>query len=108
AYYYAQSIPNSTRSVLYATRETLNATDLQATWLITGVGGLQWPYLFNRYHAYWPTDPAEYVNYVRPLVSTEAEAALTAVQLPASEAPTITWQDDPYRNPPRGRIVRNQ
>src|SRR5262249_40001129 len=68
-FFYAQRIPNSTKSILYATAETFNATDFQAYWLVTGVAGLQWPFIFNRYHEYWPSDPGEYINYVRPLVT---------------------------------------
>ena len=93
AFYYQQSI--SANRVLYAVRETFNTNDFQAYWLITGTGGIQWPYLFNRYREYWPSDPAEYVNYVRPFAATDAEAAQTAVQLPAGEAPSIAYQDDP-------------
>src|SRR5262249_26302212 len=103
-FFYAQRIPNSTKSILYATAETFNATDFQAYWLVTGVAGLQWPFIFNRYHEYWPSDPGEDINYVRPLV-TEAQAPDTAVQLPANESPTITWQDDPNRVPQRGQII---
>jgi hypothetical protein len=95
AFYYRQPIPNSTSFKLYATRRTFNPNDFQATWLISGVAGLRWPYLFNRYHEYWPSDPGKYVNYVRPLATTAAQAALTSVQLPASEAPSIAYQDDP-------------
>jgi hypothetical protein len=61
-FYYSQSIPNSANVNLYATRETFNLNDFEAYWLITGVGGLQWPFLFNRYHEYWPADPGQYVN----------------------------------------------
>ena len=92
AFYYQQSI--SANRILYAVRETFNLNDFQAYWLIPGIGGIQWPYLFNRYREYWPADPAEYVNYIRPWVATDAEAALTAVQLPAGEAPSIAYQDD--------------
>ena len=94
-YYYSQSIPNSANVTLYATCETFNLNDFEAYWLNSGVAGIQWPYLFDRYHEYWPSDPGEYVNYVRPLVATAAEAAQTAVQLPGNEAPSIAYQDDP-------------
>ena len=94
AFYYEQSIVNSANKNLYATRETFNLNDFEAYWLISGNGGIQWPYLFNRYHEYWPADLGEYVNYVRPWVGTDGEAAQTAVQLPADEAPSIAWQDD--------------
>ena len=88
------SIPNSARINVYATQETTNLNDFTLYWLIPGVGGLQWPYLYNRYHEYWPTDPGEYIHYARPLVYSEQEAAATGVQLPAVEAPYISSQDD--------------
>ena len=93
-FYYSQSIPNSTTVNLYATHLTTNLNDFQAYWLSSGVAGLQWPNLFDRYHEYWPTNDSEYVNYVRPYVLTDAQAAQTAVQLPAAEVPTIAFQDD--------------
>ncbi|MEI6779506.1 MAG: hypothetical protein WCQ21_01180 [Verrucomicrobiota bacterium] len=94
-FFHRQAALNSANVTLYATRETFNLNDFQAYWLVTGVAGLQWPLVFNRYHEYWPADPAEYVNYVRPWVGTQAEAAQTAAQLPAGEAPSIAYQDDP-------------
>jgi hypothetical protein len=102
-FYYRQSIPNSDNVTLWATYETTNLNDFEAFWLIPGVAALQWPYLFDRYHEYWPSDIGDYVNYVRPYVSTPAEAALTGVQLPPGEVPTIPYQDDP--NNPRAIIV---
>jgi hypothetical protein len=98
-FYYRQAIPNTANFTLWAVRETFNLNDFEAYWLTTGVAGVQWPYLFDRYHEYWPSDPGEYVNYVRPLVPTDAAAAQTSVQLPSSEAPSIAYQDDP--NHPR-------
>lgn len=91
-FYYKQSLPNNLHN-LYATRLTVNANDFQCYWLVTGVAGLQWPFLFDRYSEYWPTDPSHYVNYVRPYVTTAADAAKTSVKLPASEAPSIAFQD---------------
>src|SRR5205807_447182 len=67
--------------------------DFQSYWLVGGVAGLQWPLLFDRYHEYWPGDPSHYVNYARPYVANATLAAQTAVQLPASEAPSIAYQD---------------
>jgi hypothetical protein len=93
SFYYEQQSPNSSQVTLWATQETINLNDFQAYWLIPGVAGLQWPYLFDRYHLVWPSNSTEYVNYLRPLVSTAAQAALTAVQLPAAEAPSIAYQD---------------
>jgi hypothetical protein len=102
-FFYSQSLPNSANVTLYATRETFNLNDFEAYWLISGVAGIQWPYLFNRYHEYWPADVDEYVNYVRPLVATDTQAAQTAVQLPGGEAPSIAYQDDP--NHPRAFLL---
>jgi hypothetical protein len=93
-FYYRQAIPNTPNFTLYAVQETFNLNDFSAFWLISGVAGLQWPYLYDRYHEYWPSDLSEYVNYVRTEVTSKDQAALTAVQLPASEAPKIAYQDN--------------
>jgi hypothetical protein len=91
-FYYSQTTANGT--TLWATHETFNTNDFEHYWLNTGVAGIQWPFLFDRYHEYWPSDLSEYVNYVRTEVTNRTQAALTAVQLPASEAPTIAYQDN--------------
>ena len=96
-FYYSQTSPNGTVT-LWATHETFNTNDFQHFWLTTGVAGIQWPYLFDRYHESWPTDLSEFVNYVRTEVTNQDEAALTAVQLPASEAPSIAYQDNAGTN----------
>ena len=92
-FYHQQTTVNNGPATLYATRETQNLNDFLAYWLIPGTAGLQWPFLFDRYHEVWPSDPAAYSHYLRPSVQTAAQAQLTAVQLPAAEAPTIAWQD---------------
>ena len=92
-FFYRQTQPNSDQTKLYATYATANLNDFQSYWLIPGVAGLRWPYLFNRYRQIWPDDAAKYSHYVRTLVATEAEAAATAVQLPGSEAPQMPYQD---------------
>jgi hypothetical protein len=97
-FYYQQTSPDGSQATLYATYQTVNLNDFQVHWLITGVAGLQWPYLFDRYHAVWPSDASRYVHYLRPLVSSPAEAAATAVQLPGTEAPKIDYQD-PFPSP---------
>ena len=93
AFYYMQSTPNSDQITLYATKETHNLNDFQSHWLQTGVAGLRWPFRFVRYHEVWPGDVASYSQYLRPIVATDAEAQLTAVQLPTQNAPFIQYQD---------------
>ena len=90
---YRQTISGSDRSVFYANRETLNINDLPVHWLQTGLQGLRWPFLYVRYRLVWPADVRAYDHYVRPLVATEAEAALTSVALPPQNAPVIDYQD---------------
>jgi len=102
-FYYQQALPNGLKN-LFATTLTINMNDFQAYWLVSGVAGLQWPFLFNRYHSYWPTAPSQYVNYARPSVTNASQAALTAVQLPASEAPSIAYQDSDSSYPARASI----
>ena len=103
-YYYQQTLPNG-RINLYATHLTADVNDFQSYWLDTGVAGLKWPFLFNRYHEYWPTNASEYVHYARPLAADAAQAAQTAVQLPASEAPSIAFQDSDIVNPTRAVLT---
>jgi len=93
AFYYQQNIPNSDRLALYAVKETRNLNDFQAHWLQAGVAGFRWPFLFDRYHLVWPSDIGAYSQYLRPVVATDAEAQLTAVQLPTQNAPIIQYQD---------------
>ena len=92
-FYYEQSDAAISKLTLYATKETSNLNDLEVYWLINGVAGIQWPYLLNRYHEVWPSEPAKYVHYVRPLANSDAEAQLTAVQLPSQNGPVIQYQD---------------
>ena len=92
-FYYQQNVANSDQIALYATKETHNLNDFQVHWLQTGVAGLRWPFLFDRYHEVWPSDARLYSHYLRPLVSSETEAQLTAVQLPTGNAPFIQYQD---------------
>jgi len=100
SFYYEQNPQGSTRPTYYADAATVNLNDFEMYWLDTGVAGLQWPYLFDRYHLVWPSDPSQYTYYLRPQVATAAEAALTSVQLPAAETPTIDYQDpDPTYGP---------
>ena len=91
-YYYRQNLASGLVA-LYADRATEDLNDLQTHWLISGVAGLQWSYRFVRYTIDWPSDPAKYSHYLRPLVATDAEAQLTAVQLSGTEAPTLDYQD---------------
>ena len=92
-FYFEQADPNSDQLTLYAARQTINLNDFQAHWLQVGVAGLKWPFLFDRYHLVWPSDVGAYSHYLRPLVSTDAEAQQTAVQLPTQNAPVIQYQD---------------
>ena len=93
SFYYRQVHANGTFPTLWATRLTQNLNDFQVHWLITGVAGLEWPYVFDRYHEVWPANASAYVNYVRPATTSAAQAKLTAVQLPAAEAPAVVYQD---------------
>jgi len=77
----------------YADQATTNVTDLQMYWTDTGVAGLQWPFVFDRYALVWPSDPAAYSHYLRPPVTTQAQAAATAVQLDSLETPSLDYFD---------------
>ncbi len=90
-FYYQHS--SGSGKILYADRATQNRNDLLVHWLTTGVAGLKWPCLFDRYSLVWPSDPAKYSHYLRPQVATRAEATLTAVQLDGQEAPMLDYQD---------------
>ena len=102
-FYFQQNLAASDKATLWAARETVNINDFQVHWLIPGVAGLRWPYLFCRYRLAWPSDAAKYSHYLRPLVPTEAEAKFTAVPLPTQNAPIIQYQDP--RDQPRGKLT---
>lgn len=82
----------------YAISETANQNSVLLHWLESGLLGLRWPYLFDRYTLRWPQDISAYSHYVRPRVDTLEEAAATAIQLPSLNAPIIAYQD-PYTGP---------
>ena len=84
---------NFDETTYYADEATTNVTDLQMYWTDTGVAGLQWPYLFNRYALVWPSDPALYSHYLRPPAATQAQAEQTAVQLDPLETPSLDYYD---------------
>ncbi|MEW6305985.1 MAG: hypothetical protein AB1705_21120, partial [Verrucomicrobiota bacterium] len=90
---YRHSITGTDRPVYYATRETQNVNDLPVHWLETGLEGLRWPFRYVRYRLVWPDHVAKYSHYVRPLVTSEAEARTTSVPLPSGNAPIIEYQD---------------
>src|ERR1043166_287645 len=78
---------------IFAVRETSNDNDYLIHWMETSLVGLKWPLLLGRYQFAWPADVARYSHYIRPLVATEDEAKLTAVQLSTENVPTIAYQD---------------
>ena len=84
----------------YAVKETENPNDVLVHWLEAGVEGLRWPLIFARYRQLWPEDPARYSHYLRPAVTTQSEAAKTAVPLPADNVPFLQYQDE--LDQPRG------
>ena len=86
------------RVKFYAIGETLTANTVLLHWFESGLLGLRWPYLFDRYTLRWPLDPAAYSHFVRPLVDTPSDAAQTAIQLPSLNAPSIIYQD-PFTGP---------
>ncbi len=90
---YQDASGKSGRIEYYAAAETHNANDVLVHWLETGVAGLQWPFLYNRYQQIWPEDPARYSHYLRPPVATPENAVETAVQLSSKNVPTIQYQD---------------
>lgn len=90
---YRHSVGGTGRFNYYAVRETANQNDFQMHWLEEGSQGLLWPFLLVRYQIVWPSDPARYSHYIRPLVATEEEAQATAGQLPNENAPFINYQD---------------
>ena len=86
------------RTKFYAIGETLTPNTVLLHWFESGLLGLRWPYLFDRYTLRWPLDPSAYSHFVRPLVATPTDAAQTAIQLPSLNAPSIIYQD-PFTGP---------
>ncbi|MDB6055510.1 MAG: hypothetical protein JWN25_3033 [Verrucomicrobiales bacterium] len=93
SYLYQDASGTSGRTEYYAAALTQNPNDVLVHWLEAGVVGLRWPLVFNRYQQIWPTDPAKYSHYLRPVVATATDASLTAAQLSANNAPAIQYQD---------------
>jgi hypothetical protein len=85
--------PGSSLPQLYATRATMNPNDCLVHWLETGVQGILWPKLLGRHRLVWPAEESRYSHYVRPVVSSDEEAQLTAVALSPQNAPVIAYQD---------------
>lgn len=83
-----------TRLQFYATGETPTPNSVLLHWLESGLLGIRWPYLFDRYTLRWPVNPSAYSHYVRPLAATPTEAKETAIQLPSLNAPAIVYQDE--------------
>jgi hypothetical protein len=102
-YLFRHVIVGSDNVRFFAVRETENLNDQLVYWMQAGEVGLFWPDRLVRYDFNWPTDPARYSHYVRPEVATEAEAKLTAVQLPLSNGPAIEYQDP--LDVPRGKLT---
>ncbi len=94
--------PGREQSTFYAVAETGNLNDVLLHWLEPSVQGIRWPLRFVRYQQIWPTDVARYSHYVRPRVTTEMEAAETAVKLPSENVPALVYQDPLDR--PRGAL----
>ncbi len=93
SFLYQDPLGSNGRTDYYAVKETQNRNDVLVHWLEEGVESLRWPLLFNRYAQVWPESSDRYSHYVRPAVPTQAEAANTAVALPADNAPALQYQD---------------
>lgn len=100
--YQSQADLNS-RPDFYAVRESVNQNDVLVHWLESGVEDLLWPSIFGRYKQAWPTNLTHYSHYMRPLVSSDAEAQATAIPLPTDNAPAIQYQDP--LDFPRGKLT---
>jgi hypothetical protein len=92
-YGYQHAVVGSDDIELYAAAVTSNLNDYQVFWMEAGEVGIKWPAVLARYKLIWPTDIAKYSHYVRPVVSSEAEAMETAVALTSSDVPAIQYQD---------------
>lgn len=100
---YQQPIQGRNQLTFYATRETVQQSDVILHWMREGVVGTRWPSRFVRYRQVWPADVARYNHYVRPEVSNEAAAQLTAIPLPHDNVPLIEYQDALDR--PRAKLT---
>lgn len=100
---YQQPIPGRSQVSFFATRETTTKNDVLVHWLREGIEGIRWPSRFVRYQQVWPSDVSRYSHYIRPAVTTEAEAIATAVPLPHDNVPFIEYQDPLDR--PRAKLT---
>lgn len=90
---YQHSIEGSEFLQLYAARETQNLNDYLVYWMEKGVAEIKWPRNLARYDLHWPDDLNQYSHYVRPAVTSDAEAQLTSVSLDPGNVPVIEYQD---------------
>ncbi len=100
---YQQNVSGTEEIRLFAIRETRNVNDYLVHWMEEGEVGLKWPAFLGRYKLVWPDDAAKYSHYLRPAVSSENEARLTAVPLSTENVPTIEYQDPLDR--PRAKLT---
>lgn len=103
SFLFRQTVLGADSARYFAVRETLNQNDQLVYWMQAGEVGLYWPDRLSRYQLVWPSDPVRYSHYVRPEVASDAEAQLTAVQLPLENGPTIEYQDP--LDTPRGKLT---
>ena len=77
----------------YAVHETRNQNDVLVYWLRPSLEGIEWPFLYNRYSLFWPSEESKYSHYLRPEVTNKDAASATAVALPSEYATEIAYQD---------------
>ncbi len=90
---YQHAVAGAEESEYFAVRETSAPNEALVHWMLEGDAGLLWPRTLASYQIGWPTAPDRYEHYLRPVVTSSAEASRTPVQLPTGGTPAIQYQD---------------
>jgi hypothetical protein len=90
---YEHAVAGAEESEYFAARETSAPNEALVHWMLEGDAGLLWPQTLASYQIGWPTVPDRYEHYLRPVVTSPADASLTPVQLPTGGTPAIQYQD---------------
>jgi len=90
---YQHVVAGAEESEYFAARETSAPNEALVHWMLQGDAGLLWPQTLASYQIGWPTAPDRYEHYLRPVVTSPADASRTPVQLPTGGTPAIQYQD---------------
>lgn len=90
---YDTGMANSGQPEFWAALQETNTDQLFIYWMQSASLGVLWPKLLDTYTQQWPADLTLYTQFIRSGATNPASAELSAVQLPSTENPQISYQD---------------